>query len=237
VAKQKQKKEGEIMLQKSKIVIVMFVCLALLVSCSIAANGEQGPPGVGINNIINNGDGTFTINLTDGSSYTTDNFTGPQGPAGPQGDPGPQGPQGDPGPQGETGPAGPGFDNLVEARVSAWGYTNSTTWTDLSTPGPSVTVNITSGKALVILTAYIGNDNDYASYMSFAVSGSSTVTPSWAYSLIHENTTTSVGGIRASATFVMEGLTNGSNTFTAKYCVDGGTGMFGGRSIIVIPLP
>jgi DNA-binding beta-propeller fold protein YncE len=83
-----KKQEGKTMWQKSKIVILMAVCLGLLVSCSIAANGEQGPPGVGINNIINNGDGTFTINLTDGSSYTVGNFTGPQGIQGPQGPPG-----------------------------------------------------------------------------------------------------------------------------------------------------
>ena len=39
----------------------------------------SGTDGVGIQTIVNNGDGTFTIFLTDGSSFTTANFTGPRG--------------------------------------------------------------------------------------------------------------------------------------------------------------
>ena len=65
-----------------KVAAAIIVCLAILVGCSIAADGE---PGVGIDYIVNNGDGTFTIYLTDESSYTTDNFTGPQGIQGPPG--------------------------------------------------------------------------------------------------------------------------------------------------------
>lgn len=38
--------------------------------------------GVGISNIVDNEDGTFTINLTDGSSFTTSDLTGPQGDPG-----------------------------------------------------------------------------------------------------------------------------------------------------------
>jgi hypothetical protein len=208
------------MLQKSKIAIVMVVLLAILVSCGIAANGEQGPPGppgVGINNIINNGDGTFTINLTDGSSYTTDNFTGPQGP---------------------QGPAGLGFETVEYAKVNDSEPTNSTTWTDLSTPGPSVTVTITSGKALVILTANIHSDINKLAVMSFAISGNTTDLPSWYECLmLGAISATTENIIQASAMYVRTGLSNGSNTFTAKYMVTGGTGYFAKRSIIVIPLP
>jgi hypothetical protein len=39
----------------------------------------EGPQGVGIESIDNNGDGTFTINLSDESSYTTPDFTGANG--------------------------------------------------------------------------------------------------------------------------------------------------------------
>jgi len=42
-------------------------------------NGTNGTNGVGITSITNNGDGTFTIHLSDSTTYTTDNFTGPQG--------------------------------------------------------------------------------------------------------------------------------------------------------------
>ncbi|UCC16901.1 MAG: collagen-like protein, partial [Dehalococcoidales bacterium] len=67
--------------------------------------GSPGPAGegVGIESIENNGDGTFTLFLTDGSSFITDDLTGPTGTSGPVGATGPAGP---PGPTGEMGPAG-----------------------------------------------------------------------------------------------------------------------------------
>lgn len=77
------------------------------------APGVQGPAGVngvGIVSTINNGNGTYTFNYSDGTSFTTGNLTGPQGAQGIQGIQGIQGPQGVPGPQGTTGlqgPAGP----------------------------------------------------------------------------------------------------------------------------------
>ena len=47
--------------------------------------GDPGPTGNGIASITDNGDGTFTINYTDGGSFTTSDFTGPVGPQGPNG--------------------------------------------------------------------------------------------------------------------------------------------------------
>ena len=47
--------------------------------------GPQGSAGVGIASIVDNGNGTFTVNLTDGSSFTTPDLTGPQGEEGPPG--------------------------------------------------------------------------------------------------------------------------------------------------------
>jgi len=41
---------------------------------------------------------------------------------------------------------------------------------------------------------------------------------------------------RASATSVITGLTPGSNTFTAKYRITGGTGTWRDREIVVVPL-
>lgn len=67
----------------------------------------QGKDGVGIAQIINNGDGTYTFILTDGNSFTTSDLTGPQGAQGLQGDPGPQG---DPGTNGTD---GVGIDNIA----------------------------------------------------------------------------------------------------------------------------
>ncbi len=82
------------------------------------AQGLQGPAGIdgingangnGILSTTDNGDGTFTLNYTDGTSFTTSNLTGPtgsQGPAGNDGAIGAQGPQGPAGNDGATGPQG-----------------------------------------------------------------------------------------------------------------------------------
>ena len=73
----------------------------------------NGKDGKGIINTVDNGNGTFTFYYNDGTSFTTSDLTGPQGPiglTGPQGTTGATGPQGATGltgPQGATGPQGP----------------------------------------------------------------------------------------------------------------------------------
>ena len=58
------------------------------------AKGDTGDTGNGIKSVILNADYTLTINLTDGTSYTTQSIRGEKGATG------------DTGPQGETGPSG-----------------------------------------------------------------------------------------------------------------------------------
>lgn len=56
-----------------------------------AESGNQGPKGDtgnGISGIVDNGNGTLTINYTNGGSYLTPNLKGPQGEKGEQGSPG-----------------------------------------------------------------------------------------------------------------------------------------------------
>jgi len=83
--------------------VLMLAGLALGATCA-GPKGEQGPQGdpgadgVGIQNVVNNANGTITISLTDGHNYTTDDLTGPQGPQGATGAQGPRGAQGVPGP-------------------------------------------------------------------------------------------------------------------------------------------
>jgi hypothetical protein len=90
-------------------VVLLVLAGAILGMACAGAQGEQGPKGdpgadgVGIESVVDNGDGTITIGLTDGSEYTTDMVTGPQGP---QGEQGIQGPKGDTGEQGLQGPQG-----------------------------------------------------------------------------------------------------------------------------------
>jgi hypothetical protein len=86
------------------VVLLLLLAGAILVTACAGSKGEQGPigtDGVGIQNVVNNGDGTMTISLTNGSAYTTDNLTGPRGA------PGEKGEKGDSGAQGIQGPPGP----------------------------------------------------------------------------------------------------------------------------------
>lgn len=123
------------------------------------------------------------------------------------------------------------------ASVTTLQSTASTSYTDLATSGPAVTLTIgANGLALVCIGAVADNaTGNQASIMGYAVSGATTVaatdaTCGWMYS----NTGGQVGGI--SRTYLHTGLTAGSNTFTAKYRATGGTGDFQQRTISVVPL-
>ncbi len=69
--------------------------------------GPQGEAGVGIISTIDNNNGTFTLNFSDGSSFTTPSLIGQQGPMGFTGETGPPGAKGEAGKDGAPGPQGP----------------------------------------------------------------------------------------------------------------------------------
>jgi hypothetical protein len=126
--------------------------------------------------------------------------------------------------------------------------TTSTSYTDLATKGPEVTVPIpSSGNALVTVTAQAAvNSEGQSAAMGFAVSGMSTVIASDNKAFIvpfysFGNPANPNLKAQASATYLVTGLVMGSNTFTAKYRVTvgkkGGEATWQNRSIIVIPLP
>ncbi len=120
------------------------------------------------------------------------------------------------------------------ANVQTNETTASTSFTDLATAGPAVTV-VTGTTALVIVTANISNDTVNAlGFMGYAVSSATTVAASTALSLAHQSKLASDQG-SASWAQLKTGLTAGSNVFTAKYSVTGGTGSFRFRVITVIP--
>lgn len=118
--------------------------------------GATGPAGVGISSINRTGGtgaagslDTYTVTLSDGSSYrfTVQNGSnGATGPQGPQGEPGPKGDTGDQGPQGDTGPQGAkgdpgvaaGFGNVSATVDDATG----TPYVDVDTSGPDTALNI-----------------------------------------------------------------------------------------------
>lgn len=72
------------------VAVAVVVALAALV-LGTGCTARPGAPGVGIENVVNNGDGTYTFIFTDGSSFTTDNLMGSQGVQGIQGVQGPAG--------------------------------------------------------------------------------------------------------------------------------------------------
>lgn len=123
------------------------------------------------------------------------------------------------------------------ATVTTQQTTTSTSYTDLTTSGPAVTVT-TGTKALVIVTAQSRNNlaGEYCR-ISYAVSGSTTVAADDSFALNWQQPSdgTMFQNIRASAASVVS-LTAGSNTFTLKYRVNGGTGTFLNRAIFVINL-
>jgi hypothetical protein len=132
--------------------------------------------------------------------------------------------------------------NAIAARTPAQNYvaggasTTSAAYTDLGgSPGPALTVT-TGTKAFVILSAHFEATANQTAYMSYAVSGASTLSPADGNSA-HHRPTAANGNIRASSVWFEETLTAGSNTFTAKYRVEtgGSTAQFNYRSLAVIP--
>lgn len=132
-----------------------------------------------------------------------------------------------------------GANSIVEripdsAVVAGFEDTALTVYTDLLTVGPTVAVT-TGTRAYVDVSCQVRNNTvDETSFMSYEVSGATSIaaSDSHAFSVVHP-----VAGISDSASFgfLREGLTAGSNTFTAKYRVAGGIGTFGTRRITVIP--
>ena len=114
------------------------------------------------------------------------------------------------------------------AEINTAENTTSTSYTDLTTAGPAVTVT-TGTKALVIITSELSHSATGVARASFAVSGATTQAANDDYDLHSQGDLTDRF---SSASYVT--LTAGSNTFTMKYRVNSGTGYFSDRQIFVI---
>lgn len=107
--------------------------------------------------------------------------------------------------------------------------TTSTSYTDLATVGPTVT--ITTGTSAYVKIQTLGADAvSNRQYMSFAVSGASTISAgTYQIEPVNANVKTPLV-----LEFVVTGLTAGSNTFTAKYkSLDGNSIAFAKRLLKV----
>ena len=109
--------------------------------------------------------------------------------------------------------------------------TTSTSYTDLATVGPAVTIT-TGTKALVTINTELYGGAGFSQAMSYAVSGATTIAAN--DNLAIENT--GVNQIAVCQTFLVTGLTAGSNVFTAKYRVSAGTGVYQFRRITVVDM-
>lgn len=139
-----------------------------------------------------------------------------------------------------------GLNGLVErlpAEVweSASETTTSTTYVNLTTIGPNVTVT-TGTRALVGLTCSLNNSVAGAySCMSAAIytpPATQNTPPDDNYALVGkaEGTLSTAPVIRASQFRLLSGLIAQSNLFQGKYRVQSGTGTFDDRAVLVIPL-
>lgn len=121
------------------------------------------------------------------------------------------------------------------ATVATSQSTSSTTFGDLATVGPTVTLT-TGTSALVILTCAINSGTALeAGLMSFAVSGATTIAVN-ANNSLEVIMGTGGDGAQLSAAIPVT-LTAGSNVFTAKYATGNGNSVsFTNRTLSVIPL-
>lgn len=132
---------------------------------------------------------------------------------------------------------GNGLNSIVERlpQVSNVGNSEtsaSTSYTDLATLGPEVTTT-TGTRALVFLHTAMENTAAAGTFMSFEVSGASSIAAA-------DSAAINISGLaaerwRLGAGVMVTTLTAGSNTFTAKYKVTSGTGTWLTRQLSVIP--
>jgi hypothetical protein len=128
------------------------------------------------------------------------------------------------------------WEGYVFNKTGTGESTSSTSYTNLTTYGPSVTIT-TGTQALVFWGALLGNTTaNAACYVSVGVSGASTVAASDSWTLIDDGHSAASGddNMRRRSTFkLFTGLTAGENTFTMKYRVGSGTGQFNYRALTV----
>jgi hypothetical protein len=130
--------------------------------------------------------------------------------------------------------------NVGYAYTASTQTTSSSSYVDLST---TTSTTVTTGtKALVSIKSALGNEALGAGvwgHVSFAVSGATTLAASDERSISSYSTLGSQWINEMGATFVVEGLTAGSNTFTLKFNAQGGyttPATFYKRSISVVNL-
>jgi hypothetical protein len=160
-------------------VVLLVLAGAMFGMACTGAQGEQGPPGadgVGVETIVSNGDGTYSVLLSDGREFTTDNLTGSQGPQGEKGDTGDAGPQGLQGIPGDSGPnmiIAMGVVDVTGSLTSGYNVTSSV-WIDQDGPLMDcyeITLNVAYTTSYVTIVTPILNNLAYFAYFAHGPSG------------------------------------------------------------------
>jgi hypothetical protein len=128
------------------------------------------------------------------------------------------------------------IDDLLMENA-AHGCLPSTSYADLTTAGPQVTVT-TGVAALVCFGSWMTNDTGGArALMSYTMSGATSAAAQDLTSSSVQITTSSSGCyIAATRTYMHTSLTSGSTTFKTQYKVSTGTGTYQQRTLSVLPL-
>jgi hypothetical protein len=129
--------------------------------------------------------------------------------------------------------------NQIAERVPQAGYiggmssTASTTYTDLgSGPGPAVTCQTgTMAAVFLYCNQYNSGGVDNACWMSFDITGATSQAASDNFAVQLQKQ----AGQHAGAAFLIDTLTPGLNTFTARFRVSTGTAQFSSRRLGVWP--
>jgi hypothetical protein len=134
-----------------------------------------------------------------------------------------------------TGPNAIAARTPTAATVVTSQTTASTSYTNLATAGPAVTVT-TGTQAIALFKASISNDtSNSSSVTAVQVSGASSQAASDNNSLIVDGVT-AANSVDVGTFHLFTGLTSGSNIFTMVYKVGSNTGTFARRELLVIPL-
>ncbi len=126
---------------------------------------------------------------------------------------------------------------IEPATVATQQSTSSTSFTDLTTAGPAVTLT-TGTKAIALISSAISLDTlGVRGYVGVAVSGATTVAAADADALRYQAYAINADH-RGSLVVTFSSLTAGSNTFTLKYRVSSGaaSATFANRTLTVIGL-
>lgn len=134
-----------------------------------------------------------------------------------------------------------GQNNIVgrrctASRVDTAETTTATDYSDLTTPGPTVTV--TTGTSVIVMVnakIYDTATANSAHGMSFAVTGATDRDPDDRDQVVMDGVSAN-SGLQYSNFAMITDLTPGQQTFTCKYKVGSGTGSFANRLLIVLPL-